>query len=293
MLRVVANSPDSHVDLLNDNYEGVRLLKPMRKYSTKWTYVIAGTVIIGAALAFVSHRHRQQIDHYHHVRRPFEHDAASALDIQMLQGKFGNAVPTQDRQVVESVLQASNQPNFPQNPAAQTSTGSGKRRIILTYPLGTTVEDTEPTLTWDSPFDGWTYCVHIADRASYRTVATSAVLDETLWHVPSPLQRGHIYLWRVDASAPGSHPAESVVTSSAGQFSVLSDEGEQQIQRARAGNPSYLLLGSLYTHYQMWPEAVLEYRKLVNEVPDSPQAIKLLRNAELRSNAQLAAAAQQ
>ena len=69
--------------------------------------------------------------------------------------------------------------------------------------------------------------------------------------------------------------------------------GEQQIQNARAGNPSHLLLGSLYTHYQMWPEAVLEYRKLVNEVPDSSEAIKLLRNAELRSNAQLARATSQ
>jgi hypothetical protein len=97
----------------------------------------------------------------------------------------------------------------------------------------------------------------------------------------------------VEASAAANHPTAPTFTSATGQFSVLSDEGEQEIQKAKAGNPSHLLLGSLYMHYEMWPEAVLEYRKLVDEVPDSPEAIKLLRNAELRSNAQLASNAPQ
>lgn len=208
----------------------------------------------------------------------------------MLQGKFGNAVSQQDRQAVEAALRSSDQPNLTQTQASQTGTRSGKERIVLTQPVGTTVEDTEPTLTWDAPSEGWTYRVYIEDRDSHQTVVTSSVLDEGLWKVSSLLLRGHTYLWHVVASAVGNPQTAATLSSGTAQFSVLSDQGEQQILNARSGTPSHLLLGSLYTHYQMWPEAVLEYRKLVSEAPDSPEAIKLLRSAELRSSEQLAGA---
>ena len=265
----------------------------MRKSTNRKLYAMAGIVIIAAGLIFAYHRHNLQVERSRHALRPLQHDASSVVDSQMLQGKFSNAVSAQDRQAVEAALRASDQPNLAQTQAAQTETRSGKQRIVLTQPLGTTVEDTEPTLTWDVSSDPWTYSVHLEDRDSHQTVATSPVLDEALWRVSNPLPRGRAYLWRVDASAAGGHPTAAAFTSATGQFSILSDEGEQEIQKARAGNPSHLLLGALYTHYQMWREAVLEYRKLVSEAPDSPEAIKLLRNAELRSNAQLAGAAPQ
>lgn len=254
---------------------------------------MAGIVTIAVGLIFAYHRHNLLVERSRHVLRPLQHDASSVVDSQMLQGKFSDAVSTQDRQAVEAALQASNQPNLAQTQASQTETRSGKQRIVLTQPLGTTVEDTEPTLTWDVSSDGWAYRVHLEDRDSHQAVATSPVLDEALWRVSNPLLRGHTYRWGVDATAVGSHPTAPAVTSATGQFSILSDEGEQEILKARAGNPSHLLLGALYAHYQMWREAVLEYRKLVSEAPDSPEAIKLLRNAELRSNAQLASAASQ
>ncbi len=260
----------------------------MRKSTNRKLYAMAGIVIIAAGLIFAYHRHNLQVERSRHVLRPLQHDASSVVDSQMLQGKFGNAVSTEDRQAVEAALHASDQPNLAETQEAQTETRSGKQRIVLTQPLGTTVEDTEPTFTWDVSSDGWAYRVHLEDQDSHQTVATSPVLDEALWRVSNPLLRGRAYRWRVDATGAGSHSTAPAVTSTTGQFSILSDEGEQAIQKARAGNPSHLLLGSLYTHYQMWHEAVLEYRKLVNEVPDSPDAIRLLRNAEMRSKAQLA-----
>jgi hypothetical protein len=270
-----------------------REVKSMWKHVNRRSYAIAAILIITVALTVAYRWHRSQIEHARHIRRPLQHDASSVVDSQMLQGRFGNAVSTQDRQAVEAELQASDQPDSAQTQAARTAARSGNQRIVLTQPLGTTVEETEPTVTWDTPFVGWIYRVHIEDRDSHQTVATSSSLDEALWSVSSPLLRGRTYLWRVEASAAGNHPSALIFTSATGQFSVLSEEGEQEIRKARAGNPSHLLLGSLYTHYQMWPEAVLEYRKLVDEVPDSPEAIKLLRNAELRSNAQLASNAPQ
>ena len=268
-------------------------LMTVRKHTNRARYAIAGIVIIAAGLIFAYHRHNLQVERSRHALRPLQHDASSVVDSQMLHGKFGSAVSTEDRKAVEAALQASDQPRPAQPQAAPTATRSGKQRIVLTQPLGTTVEDTEPTLTWDVSSDGWTYCVHLENRDSHQTVATSPVLDEALWQVSNPLLRGRTYLWRVEATAARGHSTAPAVTSTTGQFSILSDEGEQAIQKARAGNPSHLLLGALYAHYQMWREAVLEYRKLVSEAPDSPEAIKLLRNAELRSNAQLTSSASQ
>ena len=257
-------------------------------------FAFLALVLIAALAIFVAYRHHiSTIEQSRHVRRPLTHDASSALDGQMLGGKFGDSVSEEQRQAVEAALKDSKEPDNTPPGTSQAASPSGKQKIILTQPVQTTVEDVEPTLTWDTPFDGWIYRVHLEDRESHQVPAASGDLDEAIWKVTSPLQRGHAYLWRVDAIAPQSHAAQPTYTSATGQFFVLSEEGEQEIKNARAGNPSHLLLGSLYTRYKMWPEAVLEYRKLVSEIPDSPDAVKLLRNAELHSNAQMAATASQ
>jgi hypothetical protein len=280
---------------LRKRNDGIKPLKSIRKHANRRAYAVAAIVITAGVLTVAYRWHISQIEHARRARRPLQHDASSVADGQMLQGKFESAVSTQGRQAVEAALQAPDQPDPTQTQAARTTARSGDQRIVLTQPMGTTVEEAQPTLTWDTPFVGWTYRVYIEDRDSHQTVVQSAVLDEALWSVSSPLPRGRTYLWRVDASASaaGNHSTAPTIASATGQFSVLTDEGKQEIQNARAHNPSHLLLGSLYTHYQMWTEAVLEYRKLVDEVPDSPEAIKLLRNAELRSRAQLTSAAQQ
>jgi hypothetical protein len=266
----------------------VLLMKSMRM--KRWGIPIAAIGVIAVVFAVAYHRHNLQIERSRHVRRPLQHDASSVADSQMLQGKFSIAVSAQDRQVVESALKAADQPEPAQSQIPQTSSRTGKQQIVLTQPLGTTVEDVEPTFTWDAPAGSWTYRVHIEDGESHQTIAISSPLDEAIWRTPTLLLRGRKYVWRVEAVIEGSLPPTPSLSSANGEFAILSDEGEKQIQNARVGNPSHLILGSLYTHYQMWPDAVLEYRKLVNDVPNSPDALKLLRNAELRSNAQLAAA---
>lgn len=206
----------------------------------------------------------------------------------MLQGKFSQDVSAEQREIVAAELRASDQPSSSQPAETNPEARSGGQQIVPTQPVGTTVEETQPTFTWDTRLDGVSYQVHIEDQNSHQPVATSPALDEALWQVPTPLLRGHAYAWSVEAIPVGGRATAKAVNSSAAQFSVLSDEGEQEIQNARAHSASHLLLGSLYTHYEMWRDAVLEYRKMVDEVPDSPEAIKLLRNAELRASSKLA-----
>lgn len=262
----------------------------MRKYTRRFLYAIAAIVILAVALTifYRSIRHGSQNAHLRRAPTASQHNASSVVDGQMLQGKFGSTVSPEQRQIVMAELHAPDQSYPTSTGAAGADTPAGKQQVILTQPLGTTVEDTQPTLTWDVRIDGWSYRVHVEDRDSHQTVATSPLLDEAIWRIPTPLLRGHSYLWRVDASPGGTRTTAVTAASPTAQFSLLSDEGEREIENARAGNASHLLLGSLYTHYGMWRDAVLEYRKLVDDVPDSPDAIKLLRNAEIRSNAQMA-----
>ncbi len=268
-------------------------LKTKRKHTRRFLYAIAAIVILAVALTVIyrSIRRRSQNAHLGHTPRALQHDASSVVDGQMLQGKFGNTVSPEERQIVMAELHAPDQSYPTPTRPAGSDTQAGKQQIILTQPLGTTVEDTQPTLTWDVRIDGWSYRVHVEDRDSQQTVAASPILDEAIWRISTSLLRGHSYLWRVDASPSGTRTTATTTTSPTAQFSVLSDEGEKEIENAKAGNASHLLLGSLYSHYGMWRDAVLEYRKLVDGAPDSTDAIKLLRNAEIRSNAQLATGA--
>ncbi|MGC1421033.1 MAG: hypothetical protein WA354_14905 [Terracidiphilus sp.] len=252
---------------------------------------IAGILILASALAIVYRSIRQSSQNAHVSRPARQHDASAVADSQMLQGKFGNTVSPEDRQIVMAQLHAPDQSYPTQARSAGPGARMGKQEITLTEPVETTVQDTQPTLTWDISIDGLSYRAHVEDRDSHQIVATSPDLDEAMWRVSNPLVRGHSYLWRVDANPSGTRTAAPTISSKTAQFSVLSDEGEKEIENAKASNASHLLLGSLYTHYGMWRDAVLEYRKLVDSAPDSPDAIKLLRNAEIRSNAKLAAAA--
>ena len=262
-------------------------MEGMRKHRRRLFFGAGAILMVAVALTvfYRSTRHGSQNAQLGRSPRSPQHDASSVMDGQMLQGKFGNTVSTEERQIVMAELHAPDQ-SYPS--PTRGDAHAARQQIILTQPVGTTVEDIQPTFTWDVPIDGWSYRVQVQDRSSHQTVAISPVLDEAIWRIPTPLLRGHSYLWRVDPSPSGNGPTSPVSTSPTAQFSVLTDEGEREIQNAKAGNASHLLLGSLYTHYGMWRDAVLEYRKLVDDVPDSPDAIKLLRNAEIRSNAELA-----
>ena len=260
----------------------------MQKHRRKILFAVAGIVILAVAFTFAYRSLHHESHGAYFARRSQQPTPGAAVEKQMLQEKFGQDIPAEERQIVSEQLRAPDQPSRNQSPETQANAHPGGQQIVLTQPLATTVEETQPTMTWDARIDGWSYRVRVDDRDSHQTVVTSPVLDEAMWRIPTPLLRGHTYLWRVDAMPIGIRTTATTTTSSTARFSVLSDAGEHEIQIARSHNASHLLLGSLYTHYEMWRDAVQEYRKLVDEVPDSPAAIKLLRNAELRSSSQLA-----
>ena len=260
----------------------------MAKRKHKRLYILAGIVLVLIACMLAYHWRSSSRGS---TKRSQPLAPAGVAEQAMLQGKFNQEISAEQRKIVAAELQASDQP--PQALRSETSSPSrsDQQQITLTQPLGTTVEDTQPTLTWDAAVEGWSYRIHLEDQISHQTENTSPILDEAMWRVTAPLLRGHDYVWRVEAMPVGIRTTAKSVTSASARFAILSDEGEREIQNARAHNAPHLLLGSLYTHYGMWRDAVLEYRKMVEDVPDSPEAIRLLRNAELRATSKMADAA--
>jgi hypothetical protein len=258
---------------------------PMGKFKHKRLYILAASLTVAVAFMFVYHwQSSRRAQLYRLPRRSQPLAPQGVAEQQMLQGKFSQDIPPEQRQIVAAELQASDQARL--NDAVETPAQPkpGEQYIAITQPMGTTVEDAQPTFTWDANVDGWSYRVRVDDQDSHETVVASPILDEAMWRISTPLRRGHTYVWSVDAIPVGIRTTAKIVTSAPARFAVLSDEGEQAIQNAKAHNASHLLLGSLYTHYEMWRDAVLEYRQMVDEVPDSPEAMKLLRNAEIRAS---------
>jgi hypothetical protein len=259
---------------------------PMGKRTHKRLYIVAGIVVLAIACILAYH---WQSSRAGSAKRIQPLAPSGIAEQQMLQGKFSQDIPAEQRQIIAAELQASDQPQQSQPGSRPAQVRPGEQHIALTQPLETTVEDTQPTLTWDATIEGWSYRIRIEDQVSHQSVVTSPILDEAMWRVSTPLLRGHAYVWSVDAIPVGIRTTAPTVTSAPARFSILSDQGEQEIQTARAHNAPHVLLGSLYTHYEMWRDAVLEYRKMVVEVPNSLEAIKLLRNAESRASSKMAA----
>ena len=264
--------------------ETPRVFDLMGKHRHKLIYILLGIAILLVA-CMLAYRWRSSRSSSPKRSPPLA--PAGLAEQAMLQGKFSKDISAEQRKIVADELQASDQPSQAE-PAEPISTSrGGTQQITPTQPVGTTVEDTQPTLTWDAMVDGWRYRIRLEDESSPAQAITSPILDEAMWGVAAPLTRGHAYIWRVEAMPAGSRTTATSVTSALAQFKVLSEEGEREIQNARAQNAPHLLLGSLYTHHGMWREAVLEYRKMVEEVPDSPDAIRLLRNAERRASSKM------
>ncbi|WP_348263881.1 hypothetical protein P8935_04805 [Telmatobacter sp. DSM 110680] len=262
----------------------------MGKLKHKRLYILPAILILAVAFMFVYHWQSSRRAQLYRLPRRSQPLAPQGVAEQlMLQGKFSSDIPAEQRQIVAAELQASEPAGLNRSVETAAQPEPGEQHIAITQPIGTTVEDTQPTFTWDANVDGWSYRVRVVDQSTHLAVITSPVVDEAMWRISTPLPRGHNYVWSVDAIPVGIRTTATTVTSQPARFAVLSDEGEQVIQNAKAHNASHLLLGSLYTHYEMWRDAVLEYRQMVDEVPDSPEAIKLLRNAEVRASSKISA----
>jgi hypothetical protein len=166
----------------------------MGKRTHRRRYILAGIVIVSIACVLAYHWRSSRAGS---TKRSQPLAPAGVAEQAMLQGKFSQEISAEQRKIVAAELQASDQPSQAERAEPISPSRSGEQQINLTQPLGTTVEDTQPTLTWDATVEGWSYRVHLEDQVSHQTEITSPILDEAMWRVAAPLLRGHAYVWRV------------------------------------------------------------------------------------------------
>jgi hypothetical protein len=93
--------------------------------------------------------------------------------------------------------------------------------FALLSPLGETISDTRPELSWEPLPGAVRYSVVIVDAGLHR-VQRSRALRDTSWRPKRPLRRGRTYLWQVTATLRGG---SKVVASAPGTLTLSAKDG--------------------------------------------------------------------
>lgn len=157
-------------------------------------------------------------------------------------------------------------------------TAGSKASFRLLSPGGAVLSNDRPVFKWE-PLEGATgYRVLVADAANQEVAASGPLPSTTtLWTPSVSLRRGGVYTWVVIATVNGTEVTAPTATAPEMRFKLLDDGKVHELNLLRRQTKSHLALGVFYAREGMLAEAEREFRQLVNDNPNSPVAIKLLR----------------
>lgn len=158
--------------------------------------------------------------------------------------------------------------------------GPSEVAFQLVGPSGKVITEQRPMLSWRALSGATSYVVGVFD-ANFNLVAHSPPVSKTKWTVDVPLQRGQSYSWEVTATKDGKEIKSPVAPAPSAQFKVLEADKVNALAKLKQQNPiSHLALGLTYARFGLVNEAEAEFRKLLNENPDSAIAKRLLRTVQ-------------
>lgn len=150
----------------------------------------------------------------------------------------------------------------------------------LLSPKRTVIVSDRPAFQWQRLPGASSYKVVVGDLKGH-AVASSELLssDQTTWTPLTPLKRGEIYSWAVEATigskkiyAPGTSETEI-------KFKVLSESSVRELEQLKKAR-SHLALGVFYAREGMVAEAEHEFQILVRDNPRVPVLKKLLKQIQ-------------
>jgi hypothetical protein len=146
----------------------------------------------------------------------------------------------------------------------------------LLSPERTVLVSDRPTFEWQRLAGATSYRVLVGDLKGH-TVATSELLpsNQTKWTALTPLKRGEIYSWEVEATADGRKIHAPGTTETEMKFKVLSESSVRELEQLQKVR-SHLALGVFYANEGMFAEAEHEFQILVRDNPRVPVLKKLL-----------------
>lgn len=162
-------------------------------------------------------------------------------------------------------------------PATLMSGTDEQQAIKLHSPIGTFVQDTQPTFRWQVMPGAQNYTVLVLDE-NFNVVATSPPRTQAFWRATASLKRGQEYIWQVTAEVDGKRVTSASASTPEAHFKILPAEKARELQTLLQSHDSHLLRGSLYAKAGLLDEAEREYQALLKANPHSIVARKLLQH---------------
>jgi hypothetical protein len=150
--------------------------------------------------------------------------------------------------------------------------------FALSHPVGTVVQNEQPTFRWQALPEATSYTVYILDL-NFHVLYKSHPLSTNLWTIPQPLERGAVYVWQVTAAKNGREITSPSAPMPEARFQILGQAKAGELQRLakeRAG--SHLILGAIYAHNGLLDEAEREFQTAIDKNQDADRAKRLLQS---------------
>lgn len=146
----------------------------------------------------------------------------------------------------------------------------------LLSPARTVIISDRPSFEWEKLSRAANYKVVLGDLKGH-AVATSELLpsNQTQWTPLTPLKRGEIYSWGVEATVDSKKIYAPGTTETEMKFKVLSESSVRELEQLKKVR-SHLALGVFYANEGMVAEAEREFQILVRDNPRVPVLKKLL-----------------
>jgi hypothetical protein len=221
-------------------------------------------------------------------RNPHTDRAGRRIDIPTGIGENANpaTLPPAYEALVKQALasQAIARPAIIAELAGKTSNLMSKKTegesFALLNPVGTVVQNEQPTFRWQALPEATSYTVYILDF-NFHILVKSQALSTNLWTIPQALRRGEVYVWQVTATRNGREITSPSAPMPEARFKILEQAKASELQRLAKERPdAHLILGTIYAHNGLLDEAEREFQKAINKNQNADSAKKLLQSVK-------------
>jgi hypothetical protein len=147
----------------------------------------------------------------------------------------------------------------------------------LRSPARTVTISDRPSFKWEKLAGASSYRVSVGDLRGHEIAKSEEIpADQIRWTPPTPLKRGEIYAWEVEATVDGKKVVSPGTSAPQMKFKILSARSAQELEQLKKTR-SHLALGVVYAREGMIAEAEREFQILAGQNPRSSVAKKLLR----------------
>jgi hypothetical protein len=150
----------------------------------------------------------------------------------------------------------------------------------LRSPARTVILSDRPSFQWEPLSGATSYRVSVGDLNGHEVTRSDQLSsDRTIWIPSSPLRRGEIYVWEVEATVDGKKVVSPGTSETQMKFKVLSDQNARELEQLKKTN-SHLGLGVFYAREGMLIEAEREFQILIHDNPKSTVLRQLLKQIQ-------------